>query len=439
MEFSVETVSTTRKKVALSLTAEDVNAAISKTVAAYRKDLAIPGFRKGKVPAAVVERRFGEELLSRATEDTVNDSVRKALEEAALSPLSRMEMDSAAIFVKNEPFSCSLQFDVLPAIEFPAYEGLEVEEDAVEITAAEIDEIVENMRESVAELVDVLEDRLPADGDTADVDYAGFEPEDPTKPVADVKGEHFSVTLGRKQALDDFEALVKTAKVGEEKEGIVAFPDDYAHAPLAGKKVLFRIKLNSLKGRVLPEVDDDFAKKTGHDDVAKLRAAIEEHLTGNKKQAARGAAMQKMLDGLLSQVSFDIPESMLETRIERVLGDREMRLQRMGKSIEELGKSKEELREEAKTEALEGLRSQVFLMALAEKEKLSVSEREVEMAIYTMAMRARQDYQQVREAYHRSGLVFELRDRLLADKAMDMVYDKAVKKTGEAKAAAQPA
>ena len=117
MEFAVEAISTTRKKVALSLTAEDVNAAIARIVAEYRKDLTLPGFRKGKVPASVVERRFGDEIRSRATSEAVNDSLRQALEAEALSPLSRPEADNTALFEKNAPFSCSLQFDVLPAID----------------------------------------------------------------------------------------------------------------------------------------------------------------------------------------------------------------------------------------------------------------------------------------------------------------------------------
>lgn len=431
MEFAVEAISPTRKKVALSLTAEDVNAAIARIVAEYRKDLTLPGFRKGKVPASVVERRFGDEIRSRATSEAVNDSLRQALEAEALSPLSRPEADNTALFEKNAPFSCSLQFDVLPAIDFPPYEGLDAEEDGCEVADDEVDEIIERLRGSMAEQKDMTKSRTPRDGDVVDVDYAGFEPDDPSKPVDDVKGEHFSIVLGEKQALDDFEALVKTALVGEEKEGVVSFPEAYGHASLAGKKVLFRIRLNAIRERILPEVDEAFAKKTGHDDLEKLRAAIVEHVRNEKKQAARSTSMRALLDSLLSRVTFDIPESMLQSRIERVLGDRRIRLERMGKSLDELGKSEEELREEARAEALESLRPQIFLMALAQREKLSVTEQEVEIAIYTMSMRAGQEYKQVRDAYYRSGLVHELRDRLLADKAMEFIYAKAnVKQTG---------
>ena len=135
--------------------------------------------------------------------------------------------------------------------------------------------------------------------------------------------------------------------------------------------------------------------------------------------------MKKLIDGLLDKVSFEIPDSMLNARVERVVQEQAMKLQRMG--IDDLRKdqAQEEKREEAKKEALETLRPQVFLMALAQKENITVNDQEVEMAIYGMAMRAQQDYKKVSEAYHKSGLIYELRDRILADKALEMVYSKA--------------
>lgn len=435
MECVVEAVSSTRKKLVLSLTAEEVNAAVNATVAAYRKDLSLPGFRKGKVPVSVVERRFGEEIYSRATQDKLNAAIEKAIADNNLTPLSGMESDNSSAFKRNEPFSCTLSFDVLPDIDFPQYVELPVEQTKAVATEADRQEIIDRLRDSLADLVDVTEDRLPVDGDVVDVDYSGVD--EAGQALDDVKGEHFSVTLGQGQALPDFEALVKSAKVGEEKTGPVVFPADYAHAPLAGKTVTFTIKLNSIKSRNLPEVNDDFAKKVGSESLEKLEADINEHITASKKQAARAEAMQKLLDKLMEGVSVDVPEGLLNSRIERILGERAMRLERMGKKLEDLGKSQDELREEAKAEALESLRPQVFLMALGRKENIVVSDQDVEMAIYTMAMRAQQDYQKIREAYQRSGLIYELRDRLLADKAMEFVYSKAViteKEPEEAKA-----
>lgn len=423
MEFVVENLSSTRKKIAYTLSADDVNAAINAAVVEFQKDLALPGFRKGKVPASVVEKRLGEDIYARATQDKINALIQNTLKEASLAPVSSMEMDNHNAFARDTEFKCTISFDVLPEIEFPVYEGLEVDQAKADVSDEDINEIIERMRGSMAELTEVTEDRLPQDGDTVDVDYSGTDEEG--NKIDDVQGENFGVALGQGQALPDFEALVKTAKVGEEKTGPVVFPADYPHAPLAGKTVNFTIKVNKIQTSEKPEVNEEFAKKIGQESVEKMKAAIVEHVASSKAQVARGEAMKTLIDGLLEKVTFDIPESMLKARVDRVMQEQAMKLQRMG--IDDLRKdqAQEEKRAEAEKEALTTLRPQVFLMALGVKEGLTVSDQEVEMAIYSMAMRAQQDYHKLSEAYHKSGLIHELRDRVLADKAMELVYSKA--------------
>ncbi len=403
MEFVVENLSPTRKKIAFTLTADDVNAAINTAVKGFQKDLSLPGFRKGKVPASVVEKRFGEDVYARATQDEINGLLQKTLKDSSLTPVSSMEMDNHDAFARDTEFKCNVTFDVLPEIEFPNYEGLEVDQAKADVSDDDVNEIIENLRGRMAELTEVTEDRLPQDGDTVDVDYSGTDEEG--NKIDDVQGENFGVALGQGQALPDFEALVKTAKVGEEKTGPVNFPADYPHKPLAGKTVIFTIKVNKIQTSQKPEVNEEFAQKVGQESLEKMKASIVEHVSATKAQAARSEAMKKLIDGLLEKVSFEIPDSMLNARVERVV--------------------QEQKREEAKKEALETLRPQVFLMALAQKENITVNDQEVEMAIYGMAMRAQQDYKKVSEAYHKSGLIYELRDRILADKALEMVYSKA--------------
>ena len=225
MEFVVESLSPTRKKIAFTLTADDVNAAINTAVKGFQKDLVLPGFRKGKVPASVVEKRFGEDVYARATQDEINALLQKALKDSGLTPVSSMEMDNHDAFARNAEFKCNVAFDVLPEIEFPNYEGLEVDQAKADVSDDDVNEIIENLRGRMAELTEVTEDRLPQDGDTVDVDYSGADEEG--NKIDDVQGENFGVALGQGQALPDFEALVKTAKVGEEKTGPVNFPADY--------------------------------------------------------------------------------------------------------------------------------------------------------------------------------------------------------------------
>lgn len=415
MECVVETVNPTRKQINVTLSTGDVDAAINAGVNSYRKDLALPGFRKGKVPASVVERRFGEEIAARATQQKVNELVDEVLKEQGIEPFSRIDFDGDSELKRGQTFTCKLSFDVLPDIAFPVYEGLAVEEAKSEVGDEVIEEVVNRLRSRMASTTPVEEVRLPEDGDVADVDFDGFD--ENGEPVKDVTGQHFMLTLGEQQALPDFEALVKTVKVGETGEGPVAFPSDYGHAELAGKTVTMKITVNGLQSRVLPEVDEEFAKQVGLESVEKLRESIREHEVQNRKNAAKGEAMKKLLDGLLEGVDVPLPEGLLNSRVSRILDDRSHGPDAVEPTDEE--------RASAKEQAEKDLRPEVFLMALGKKEGLTVAEQEVDMHIYSMSLRARQDYNQVREAYYRSGLVHELRDRILADKAMEHVYSKA--------------
>lgn len=423
MEFVLESISPTKKKLTISLTSDEVNKALDSVIAQYKKDLSLPGFRKGKVPNSVVFKKFSEEITNKATEETLKVYIKEVFQKEHIKPLGNLLTEDTD-FIRNESFSSTLTFEILPEITFPNYEGLEVHQDVIKVTDEEVEELLKNIQLAMAELVDVKEDRLPQDGDVIDVDYKGFEN---GSPVTDVSGEHFVLTLGQRQALEDFEQLVKTAKVGEKKVGVVTFPKDYAHKALAGKSIDFHIKLNSIKTPILPELDTDFAKKAGYEDLDKLREAAKIQLDIKKKQNAKSNAMKKLINSLLEQVTFDIPETMLETRIERILGDHNIRSQQtmQAQTGEESSESEEELYNNAKVEALAVLRPQIFLMALAEKEKLVVMEQEVERALYNMAIRARQDYNKFRDAYYRSGLVYELQDHLLAEKAMELIYNKA--------------
>lgn len=420
MDFAVEPVSTTRKKISLTLTADDVNTAIDKAVAERAKSLVLPGFRKGKVPVGVAEKRLGEEAYAAATQEALDTALTAALAQEKLHPLSGVDLDNAEAVKRNTPFTCTMTFDVLPEITFSTYTDLPVEQERAEVTEKDVDDIIEHIRGDMAELVDLPLARLPQDGDMVDVDYEGFED---GEPVADVKGQHFTLVLGQKQALPDFEALVKTVLPGAENEGTVNFPEDYGHQPLAGKAITMKVKVNSIKTRRLPDVDDALALKAGAETMEKLRASISEHVESNKKQQVRGAAMQKLLDGLLEGQSFDLPETLVESRTRRLLSDRFGRMARAGQQPDEAQRT--EMEAEARKQAEEDLKPQVFLMTLARKEGLDVHPQEVEMQIYSMAMRAGQDYQKVSDAYRRSGMVHEIHDRILADKGMDVIYSKA--------------
>ena len=186
-----------------------------------------------------------------------------------------------------------------------------------------------------------------------------------------------------------------------------------------------KVKVHAVKERKLPELNDDLAKSLGLDNVDKLKETITRSYTQSRENLNKSAAQKTMLDRLLKMVDFPLPESLLDIQMRTLLTDLKARLERQGKGLESLGKSPEELRKEMLPQAEELARIQVLLLSIAKKEGLEVSDQEVNTHIYQESLRSGEDFKALRESYERSGLIFVLRDRLLADKAMDRIYAKA--------------
>lgn len=422
MEYKVEDLSPVKKQINITVPADEVNAALAATIAMYRTNVDLKGFRKGKVPSSVIEGRFKKEVYSEATQDLVNVHINEVIGEGEFSPVSRIDFDGGEL-VRDEEFTYSISFEVMPAFDLPNYEGIEVEEEKVVVDDKEVDEVIDRIRGNMAENVVIAETRAAKDGEIAVIDFAAYED---GEPLEGVSAENFQMTLGDKQALEDFEALVKTITVGESGEGEVTFPEDFINPEFAGKSVTMKVTVHAIQEKKLPELDDELAKKAGgFDSVEKMREAVVESYKSSRLQLNKSQAQKTMLDSLLKTVDFPLPETMVTGHVDSLIQERIERLERQGKSIESLGKTPEELREEVRPEAEEIAKTQVFLIAVAKKEGVEVTDQEVDMQLHQIAMRAGQEFHVVKDYYSKNNLLFSLRDRLLADKAMDAIYEKA--------------
>ncbi|GFM37498.1 trigger factor [Desulfovibrio psychrotolerans] len=422
MEYTVEDLSPVKKKVSVTVPVEEVNASLSATIAMYRTSVDLKGFRKGKVPSSVIESRFRKEVYSEATQDLVNVHINEIIGELNVNPVSRIDFDGGEL-VRDEAFSYALSFEVLPEFELPNYEGMDVEQEQVVVKDDEVDEVINRIRGNMAEIITLAENRPAKDGEIAVIDFAAYENGEPIEGIA---AQNFQMTLGEKQALEDFENLVKTVAPGEEKEGEVTFPADFINTEFAGKTVTMKVTVHSIQERRLPELDDEMARKAGgFDSVEKMREAVVQSYKKSRGDLCKSQAQTSMLERLLKTVDYPLPESMVEMYMDNLLMEKKNRLERQGKSLESLGKSMEELRDEVRPEAEKIAKTQIFLVAAARKEGVEVTEQEVDMQLHQLAMQTGQDFRSVKEYYAQNNLLFGLRDRLLADKAMDAVFQKA--------------
>jgi trigger factor len=339
-----------------------------------------------------------------------------------VTPVSAINTDGAGELERGSPYAYSIEFEVLPAFDLPAYEGLEVDQEKVVVKDEEVDAVVERVRRDRAQIVPVDGVGPAVDGQIVSLDFAAYEN---GELLEGIKAENFDLPLGERQALEDFENLVKTIQYGQEGEGEIHFPEDFLARDLAGKTVTMKVKVHAIKERKLPELNDDLAKSLGAESIDQFKKNIAKSYTQSRAGLNKGVAQKTLLDRLLKTADFVLPESMVETQLSMLIARRKDRLERMGKSLDSLGKSYEDLRRELLPQAEEITRSQVLLLAIANKEGLSVSEQEVALQIFQASRESGEDYKALRESYERSGMIFALRDHLLADKAMDAVYAKA--------------
>jgi len=422
MEYQVEDISPVKKQIKIEVPAEEVHAALAATTAMYGKEAEIKGFRKGKVPSSVIEGKFKKQIYNEAATELINVHINQIITELKVNPLTRIEVDAGEM-KKGEDFNYSISFEVTPQIDLPDYYGISIEEEDVEVKADEVQAVIDRVRNNLAEYEVVDEERTPRDGEAVVID---FEASKDGKPVEGVKVDNFQMTLGEGNALASFEDLVKTLVPGQTGEAEITLPEDFINKELAGQDVLMKITLYSIKGKKLPDVDDELAQKAGgFESIEKMKEIIEKSYIGSKKQLSKSSAQKKALDELKAKVEFPLPESLVEGRIEQKISELKSQIEKKGKSFESLGKTREELRDMFREEAEDLVKSQLFLLAVADKEELSVEQQEIDAYLQNLAQSSGQKIEQLKNFYEQNNLMFALKDSIMADKAMERIYEKA--------------
>lgn len=422
MEYNVEELSPVKRKITVEVPAEEVNAALSATIALYRVQADVKGFRKGKVPSSIIESKFRKQVYGEATTDLINYQINEIMSGLSMQPMSRIDVDAKEL-VRDENFTYSIEFEVAPKLDLPTYKGLEVEEVDVVVSDDEVSEVEQRILENNAE-VKVIEDvRPPKDGEVASVSFGAYQGD---AIVEGIQAENFDLLLGQHQALPEFEDLIKTLTPGEGGETDITFPADFINENLAGKTVTMKAKLHAVKERIKPEMTDTVAQKAGFKDVETMRKGIRESYASQRKQMNKAAAQSELLKGVIDGIAeFPLPPSMVEDRIDRLLKDLEYRLDRQGKGFQSLGKTPEELRSGFRDEAETSVKTEIFLLAVAAEENLEISPEEIEATLSQLAMQSRQPLHELKKYYEDNNLIVPLKDRLLCDKASELIYDAA--------------
>ncbi|MGM0864273.1 MAG: trigger factor [Bacillota bacterium] len=362
---------------------EGLDAAFKKVV----KQVNVPGFRKGKMPRGMFEKRFGvESLYQDALDFILPEAYAKAIEETGIDPIDRPEIDVEQM-EKGKELIFTAKVQVKPEVKLGEYKGLEVEKMETEVTAEDVEAELTSLQEKQAELA-VKEEGKAEEGDTVTMDFEGFVD---GEAFEGGQAENYSLELGSGQFIPGFEEQLIGVASGEEKEVEVNFPEEYHAAELAGKPATFKVKVHEIKAKELPALDDEFAKDADEEveTLAELKEKIENRLQESKKNEAETAVRETLVNKASDNAEVEIPEVMVTAEVDRMMQEFEQRLQMQGMNLDLYfqfsGQTEEDLRGQMKEDAGKRVRTNLTLEAIAAAENLEVTDEEAEEEVNKMA------------------------------------------------------
>lgn len=364
-----------------SVTPEEFEAAVQRSYKKNVKKINMPGFRKGKAPRMIIERAYGKEIFY---EDAINfvlpDAYDKAVEENGISPVAQPEIDLKSETVDpTQDIVFTAKVVVKPEFELGEYKGVKVEKPVFTTTDADVDEEIDKVRERNARLVPV-EDRAVQADDIANIDFEGF-----CDGVAfdGGKGEAFDLTIGSGQFIPGFEDQLLGKNIGDDVEVNVTFPEQYHAENLAGKDAMFKVKINSIKVKEVPEADDDFAGDVSEfETFAEYKADVKAKLDESNAEKTKNETEKAVVDTVCDNTEIDIPVEMIDAQIDAMIRDMDMQMRYQGLDLntymQYTGQTMETIREQYKAEAQKRVKTTLVLEKLAEVENLEVTDEQVE-------------------------------------------------------------
>ena len=426
MSVQVEKLEKNMAKLTIEVSAEEFDAAIEQAYQKDKKKISLPGFRKGKAPRKMIEKMYGTGVFY---EDAANIVIPKAYSEAAKECgeeiVSQPEISVTQIGA-GQPFIFTAEVALKPAVTLGDYKGVEVEKTPVEVSEEEVDKEVDKERENNSRTIDV-DDRAVEKGDMIKLNFEGFV--DGT-PFEGGKAEDYSLTIGSGSFIPGFEDQLIGAKIGEEVEVNVTFPEEYHAAELKGKPAVFKCTVNEIKVKELPEADDEFAKDVSEfDTLAEYKDDIRAKLLEKKTADAKREKQNKTVAKAVENATMEIPEAMITEQVRRMADDFARRLQSQGLSMDQYmqftGLTMDALAQQMRPEALKRIQNSLVLEAIAKAENIEVSDEKVNEEIEKMAAAYKMEADKLKELIGDAEKE-QMRSDLAIQAAVDMITDAAV-------------
>ena len=424
MKVTIEDLSPVKKKIMVELPSEDVDREFDAAYKELKEGVSIDGFRKGKAPKAVLENRYKDNVLREVGTKLIENSYQKVIEEKKLSIVAQPEIEVISSIEEGLPFSYNMTLEIKPLVNVEGYIGIKLKRERVTVGDDEIEKGIELLRESSA-YVKVVE-RPAQDRDLVVMDFEGFYSDG--KPIESAKASDYSVVIGAHSLSPAIEDALKGMKKGDEKEIKIPLPEGFKHEKLVGKEVVFKIKVKGVKERVLPTIDDEFAKDLKFDNIAQLKDKVKEGITREKEAAGKEILRKEAIDKLIEQNKFDAPPSLVADYLQSFVSKEMERIGKGKLSPEELSEMEtnpEKLKENYAIVADARVRGEMILEAIARQENITVSEDEINLRIKAMADQRHKSFDEFKKqlAEHKGEAMVAV--GMLEEKVFDFIMAKA--------------
>ena len=425
MSVQVEKLEKNMAKLTVEVSAEDFKAAIKKAFNKNKNRFAIPGFRKGKAPQAMIEKMYGEGVFYEdAADEAINASYAEAMKESGLDIVSRPEVTIEKIG-KDEPFVYSALVAVKPEVTLGQYKGVEVEKADASVSAEDVEAELKKVQEQNARLLTV-EDRGVEDGDQTVIDFEGFVD---GKGFEGGKAEDYPLTIGSHSFIDTFEEQLIGKKIGEECEVNVTFPTEYHAADLAGKPATFKVTVKEIKVKELPELNDEFASEVSEfDTLDEYKKDVEKKLAEKKEIEANSKNEDAVVAKVVENATMEIPDKMIDAQAENMVQDMARRMQSQGLSLDVYlkytGMTVEQMKKQGRPDAEKRIRTRLVLEAVAKAENIQISDEKVDEEVAKMAEAYKMEVEKLK-SYMSESDVKQMKEDLAVQQAVDLLVAEA--------------
>ncbi len=416
---STQTSSGTKREIEVEVPAAEVTRETETLVQKYQKLARIPGFRRGHVPPSVIRQRFAQDLKNDVVDALVPRYFRKETDKLGLVPVSQPRVTDLHVH-DGEPLRFKASFEIMPTIRAEGYRELRAEKPAISVTDEEVEETLKGLQEQHATFTSV-EGRALADGDFAQVSLDGEPKDGDGKPV---HMDDILVEIAGKNTMPEFTENLRGATVGEGRSFEVNYPKDASDQRLAGKTFTYTVKVQGIKQKALPELNDQFAKELGEfTNLEEVRKRVRDGMEAERKQNAEREAKDKLVAELVKRNQFEVPEALVERQIDTRLERGLRALTAQGMKAQEIKKMDfNRLRAGQREQALQEVKASLLLDRIAEEEKIEVSDAEIDREIEALAQQSKQSAEEIRARLTRDGALDRIRNRIRSEKTLDFLY-----------------